>query len=231
MFHVKHFPWLKWTVTGYAGIGIWDFMTDWQSTLHGYLRTLFSYLFPAYVLRGPKKETLQRWDQLNRKHKVVGIGELDNHASVKKIMGFPVSVFPFTKAFRFIRTHVMTEEPLARDIKKDIELLLSALCEGKAYMAAEYYHEAKGFSFAIGDKFKSATMGDEFILENDAILTVILPAAANVRIIKDGILFREETTRQLTCSLGGKGVYRVEASIKVWNRYLPWIFSNPIYVK
>ena len=37
LFHVKHYPWLDWNVTGYTGIGIWDFMTDWQNTLRGYL--------------------------------------------------------------------------------------------------------------------------------------------------------------------------------------------------
>jgi predicted metal-dependent phosphoesterase TrpH len=29
LFHVKQYPWSNWTVTGYTGIGIWDFMTDW----------------------------------------------------------------------------------------------------------------------------------------------------------------------------------------------------------
>jgi hypothetical protein len=231
MFHVKHFPWLNWEVTGYTGMGIWDFMSDWQSTLTGYLNALFSYFYPAFFLKGPKKETLQRWDQLNQSHKVVGIGELDNHDSIKNVMGFPVSVFPFSKAFRFLRTHLITEKPLAKDNRKDIELLLSALSQGKAYVAEEYYHEAKGFSFMVTDNGKSSTMGDDFILDNEACLTTILPATAKVRIIKDGNPFREEITHNLTCTLGEKGIYRVEAYLKVRGKYLPWIFSNPIYVK
>ena len=27
LFHVKHYPWTDWSVTGYTGMGIWDFMT------------------------------------------------------------------------------------------------------------------------------------------------------------------------------------------------------------
>jgi hypothetical protein len=32
-------------------------------------------------------------------------------------------------------------------------------------------------------------------------------------------------------SAGGDGVYRTELSLKVLNRWVPWIFSNPIYMK
>ncbi|MGZ3592809.1 MAG: PHP domain-containing protein, partial [Syntrophales bacterium] len=106
LFHVKHYPWLDWTVTGYTGMGIWDFMTDWQNTLRGYPRSILSFLFPAFFLTGPRKVTLERWDRLNSNAKVVGIGELDNHDTSKRELGFNLSVFPFAKAFKFMRTHV-----------------------------------------------------------------------------------------------------------------------------
>jgi hypothetical protein len=231
MFHVKHFTWMRWEATGYTGMGIWDFMSDWQSTLSGYLKTLLSYLYPAFFLKGPKKETLLRWDQLNQNHHVVGIGELDNHDSVKRVMGLNVSVFPFMKAFKLLRTHVITEKPFAKDTKKDIELLLRALKQGRAYVAAEYYRESNGFSFTLADKNREATMGDEFILDNEACLSAILPSIANVRIIRDGIIFREEVTHKLLCNIRQPGVYRAEAYLKIFGKYLPWIFSNPIYVK
>ena len=99
MFHVKHYPWTDWEVTGYAGFGIWDFMTDWQSSLNGYINALASYFFPAFFLKGPKSETLRRWDQMNRDARVVGIGELDNHYSMRKILGFNFYIFPFMKAY------------------------------------------------------------------------------------------------------------------------------------
>ncbi len=94
LFHVKHYPWLDWSVTGYTGMGIWDFMTDWQSSLRGMAQALYSYCFPALVLRGPKRETLARWDCLNRERRVVGIGELDNHATVTMVGGCRFPFFP-----------------------------------------------------------------------------------------------------------------------------------------
>jgi len=231
MFHVKHFPWLDWTVTGYTGIGIWDFMSDWQSVLNGYMKALLSYFFPAFFLRGPNKETLKRWDELNQISRIVGIGELDNHDSVQKVMGINFSVFPFTKALKFVRNHVITENPLVKDSKKDIELLLSALKRGRVYVAGEYYREAKGFSFVVTDNSRNATMGDDFILDGEACLSIALPATAKIRIIKDGALYREDITHTLSFNINKHGVYRAEAYLKVFGKYTPWIFSNPIFVK
>lgn len=231
LFHVKHYPWLDWTVTGYTGIGIWDFMSDWQGSINGYLKALFSILFPAFFLRGPKRDTLQRWDQLNQVSKVVGIGELDNHGSSRRFCGFPFSVFPFLKAFKFLRTHVITEKPLTKDNTKDIKQIFAALTYGRAYVAAEYYREAKGFSFTVTDNNRSATMGDEFTLNGRASLDTTLPTTAKIRIIKDGFPFREEITRNLTCDIALRGIYRAEVYLEVFSKYLPWIFSNPIYVK
>ena len=231
LFHVKHYPWLDWTVSGYTGIGIWDFMSDWQGSINGYLKAPFSILFPAFCLRGPKRETLQRWDQLNQVSKVVGIGELDNHGSTRRFCGFPFSVFPFSKAFKLIRTHVLTEIPLIKNTKRDVETLFSALKRGRVYIAAEYYREARGFSFTVTDTNLNATMGDEFTLNGRASLVTRLPVAAKIRIIKDGTLFREEITRNLTCPITQRGIYRAEVYLEVFSKYLPWIFSNPIYVK
>ncbi|MBN2568203.1 MAG: PHP domain-containing protein, partial [Deltaproteobacteria bacterium] len=92
LFHVKHYPWKKWDVSGYTGMGIWDFMTDWQSSLDRVPGAIMNYLFPAHVLRGPRKRTLMRWDQLNRDRKTVGIGELDNHNTPKRIFGIKLHI-------------------------------------------------------------------------------------------------------------------------------------------
>ena len=231
MFHVKHYPWLDWKVTGYAGFGIWDFMTDWQSSLNGYINALASYLFPAFLLKGPKPETLRRWDQMNRYARVVGIGELDNHYSIRKILGFNVYIFPYMKALKFLRTHILTEEPLRKDNERDIASLLTALRRGKAYVAGEYYQDARGFSFSITDNGQEATMGDEFILNGQARLDVRTPVTGRIRIIKDSLPFYEEITRNAVCRIIQPGVYRVEVSLRVIGKYLPWIFSNPIHVK
>ncbi|MGZ3592966.1 MAG: hypothetical protein ACXWL9_04310, partial [Syntrophales bacterium] len=172
-----------------------------------------------------------RWDRLNSNAKVVGIGELDNHDTSKRELGFNLSVFPFAKAFKFMRTHVITERPLVKNHVKDIASLLSALKQGRVYVAGEYFHKSKGFSFVMTDDSKRATLGDDFILENEARLSATLPAVAKICVIKDGTVIREEIGRDLAGSISAPGVYRVEAYLRVLGKYRPWIFSNPIYVK
>jgi len=230
-FHVKHFPWRDWSVSGYTGMGVWDFMTDWQSTLKNLPGALIAYLFPSYVLKGPRNITLKRWDYLNKEGRVAGIGELDNHDTPRKILGMTVGVFPFKRAFRFIRTHLLLDNPLKGEAEGDIDTLLKALKNGRAYIAMEYFRAAKGFSLSLSDENGEVTMGDEFSLKGEALLGVKAPEKGKIRIIRDGGLFAETIDKDITCKISRKGVYRAEVYLKVRGKYRPWIFSNPVYVR
>lgn len=230
LFHVKHYPWTDWRVAGYTGLGIWDFMTDWQGSLSGRLRALLSYAFPAYFLRGPSPKTLARWDSLTRERRVVGIGELDNHDSLKRFWGITLSVFPFRRAFGLIRTHVLTERPFSGNSGGDIAALLDALKKGRAYVSLDYYRPATGFSLILTENDRSATMGDEFALERSAELAIRVPHRARIRVIRNGALFHETTGTGLSLAIGEPGVYRAEAELAVLGRRRSWIFSNPVYV-
>ncbi|MBW2648285.1 MAG: PHP domain-containing protein [Deltaproteobacteria bacterium] len=230
-FHVKHFPWRDWSVSGYTGMGVWDFMTDWQSTLNGLPSALAGYFFPAYVLKGPRDITLKRWDYLNKKSRVVGIGELDNHDTPQKILGITVGVFPFKRAFRLIRTHLLLDNPLKGEAEEDMDTLLKALKNGRTYIAMEYFRSAKGFSLSLSDENREVTMGDEFSLKGEALLDVKIPEKGKIRIIQDGGLFAETIDKDITCKISQGGVYRAEVYLKVWGKYRPWIFSNPVYVR
>jgi hypothetical protein len=231
LFHVKHYPWNDWSVTGYAGIGIWDFMTDWQNSLTGHLRAVLSFAFPAYFLRGPASETLERWDRLTQTRPIAGIGELDNHNSRKRVFGMPFSVFPFSRTFRLIRTHILTEIPVSGQSRSDIPLLLESLQRGRAYVSLDHFRPANGFSLTLMDDGQTATMGDEFLLRRSAKLRAAFPHRARIRLIRNGKLFQEAEGEALSATLRASGVYRVEADLKSFGRYRPWIFSNPIYVK
>jgi len=230
LFHVKQYNWKDWKVSGYAGISIWDFMTDWQSSLSSYRRAFFSFLFPAHFLKGPRRVTLERWDTLNQTNKVVGIGELDNHASTKKIGIFNIVAFPFEQAFRFVCTHILTKEPFSMDKDKDIRLVYDSLLRGRCYFSLEYFHKARGFQFLIehnGDKF---CMGDSLKLSGSARIFVSCPKKANIRVLRNGSVVQQATAGNLILPVEEPGVYRVEVYLKAACKYRPWIFSNPIFV-
>jgi hypothetical protein len=74
-------------------------------------------------------------------------------------------------------------------------------------------------------------MGDEFSLQGEAVLRVTIPGSGNIRVIKDGQLCCQASGSSIVHTVSGKGVYRVEAYAKVWGKYRPWIFSNPVYVR
>jgi len=230
LFHVKHYPWQNWDVDGYTGIGIWDFMTDWQNSLDGYFRAFLSYLFPGFFLSGPSRATLERWDCLNQTRHVVGIAESDNHDTLKRFMGMPFPVFPFRKAFRFLRTHILTRRPFSGDGTQDKHLLIDALKRGNVYVALESFRPSKGFTLTVKEKEREATMGDIFLLDQNARLSVMVPATSCIRVVKDGSLFHEEIGQSASCSICQPGVYRIEVSVRCYGKYRPWIFSNPVYV-
>lgn len=230
LFHVKHYAWTDWSVSGYAGMGIWDFMTDWQNSLSSRTRAVLSYAFPALFLRGPAPATLDRWDRLTQERRIVGIGELDNHDSLRRLWGIPIPVFPFSRVFGLIRTHFLFEKPLSGESRTDLAEVLETLKRGRAYISLDHFRSASGFSLTLTEGDRKATMGDEFILDRSAVLRALFPHRARIRLIRNGILLRREIGTELRVDLQEPGVYRIEADLKAFGRYRPWIFSNPLYV-
>jgi hypothetical protein len=230
-FHVKHYPWNNWNVSGYTGISVWDFMTDWQKSLQGYACGFLSFLFPAYFLKGPRRITLERWDALNQIQKTVGIGELDNHATKKSLLGIPFVAFPFRRAFRFIRTHVLTETRFSNNSLEDIHLVYQSLRQARCYFALEYFRKAHGFRFEIKQNDRVFFMGDSLNLSDNTQLQVFLPVKARIRIIRNGSAWLQATEKSFSAQVLETGVYRVEVYLKSACKYRPWIFSNPIFIE
>lgn len=212
IFHVKQYPWKEWNATGFTGFCIWDLQTDWQETLKNYPKAFLSYLFPAYFLKGPKPETLHRWDAFNQTEKKYGIGEVDNHESVRKYFGIKFKIFKFDLAFKMLRTHILTEEPFAKN-NADIQKVYGAIKTGKSFVANDYFFNAKGF---------------EFYKDNDTI-TARTPKKAIIKILKNGRCILEGFSDNVSVQTDGQGVYRCECFLKKFG-LKPWIFSNPIFV-
>lgn len=230
----RAFPWTRWDVTGYAGLGIWDLLSDWSSSLTSPWKTLYACWRPGRVLSGPNPKTLERWDALTQKGRCAAIGEIDNHGHRRRYFGFPKQVFPYEFAFRTIRTHVLLEEPLIKDAARDRTAILAALRLGQSYVSLDLWNNPTGFSFAILDPERRVGPGGEFVRKGPALLEAKLPGPnpARLRLVRDGRVIKEERRRSyLQWDLDLPGVYRIEADQHVAGRWRPWIFSNPIWVK
>jgi len=219
-FHVKHYPWKDWSVSKFDGLGIWDFMTDWQSSLSGYAKALASYLFPAAFLSGPKRETLRRWDTLNQMGRFIGVAECDNHNTRKEIFGF-----------KYLRTHVLLDNPLLKENGTDIAAVCDSLRRGRAYIAHDYLEPATGFSFTLSDGGQVYSMGDELAHRTGMKIDVGLPVQGRIKVLADGTTIYEALAKECSLEVDSPGVYRIEAYLKSWGRFRPWIFSNPIFVR
>lgn len=225
-FEIPSFKWLDWNVDRFTGMGIWDLMTDWQEKLDMEKLTIEVYTNFANWLSGPEDITLKRWDELNQKHKIIGIGEIDNHKSEKEFDKQKIVVFPYDVAFKTITNHILLKEPLAKDFNKAKKQIIQALQYGQVYVAFDYWDDPTDFSFSIEDEGQFASLGDKFKLNEKAEIIVSLPLEARINIVRNGETILELEGDEAIVEITQPGVYRVEA----YRNDLTWILSNPIYV-
>lgn len=232
-FGIRSYAWKNWQISGFDAISIWDLMTDWQEKLSSYFKAFIAFLFPSFILSGPKKETLIKWDELNIKSAdklIAGYGEIDNHNAKKKILGITFRIFPFNFAFKTISTHILLKKPLSKDIDEAKSQVISAIKNANLYIANEKMGTTKGFNFIISDNLKNVYPGEQIDLTTNTLLNVHLPKKSLIRVICNGKLVFYKKAKILEFKISSKGIYRVEVFTKKCFFYKPWIFSNPIKV-
>lgn len=223
------YPWTLWNSDCFDGIEIWNQMSEWMEGLthkNKYLRALH----PRRSIVAPKKETLERWDALNQKRKVPAIGGVDAHGHVHKLWGFiPKKIFHYKVSFRTIRTYILaaTELKPGSDVSAALQVVYEALREGRSYIAHEYSGSAAGFYFWAENENSRADMGGMLTLTKATALQVILPAEAEVALIRNGQKTTVKRGRRLEFPLELKGVFRVE----VYRNGRLWILSNHIRIQ
>jgi hypothetical protein len=163
---------------------------------------------------------LAKWDELNRKRLVVGIGGVDAHA--RRIGPFvPMS---YASLFRTVRTHVLLEDSLQGMLDADSATIYGALAAGRCFIAYERYARATGFRFAARTGNGWAQMGDRLSHAGEVEFVASVPAKGMLRLLRDGRVASETQGEELVHRTSTPGVYRVEAEF----RGRPWIYSNPI---
>lgn len=226
----KTFEWTDWGVDGFTGIEIWNYMSDWQISVQGWLSGLYATLFPDSVLDGPDPRTLARWDERTRHRRVVAIGGSDAHARDFRVCpGITFNHFPYEFLFRGINTHVLSENSFNGNLAHDERIVYDALRAGHCFVAHDGIGESKGFRFSAENTLEDAVIGDE-LLYHWARAQVSVPETGVIRLLRYGALVKEAEGTALETLLDRPGAYRVEVYKKKGKRLRPWIFSNPIYI-
>ena len=145
----------------------------------------------------------------------------------------------YERSFHYVSTRLLAPAKTERDLR-------AALESGHAYVAFDSLVTATGFDFALlkGDQSRDpqrqgagpaplrvAIMGDEVRFEPQTALDIRSPVPATLRLIRNGGLIREQHSRRLLFPVHEPGVYRAEAHLDVRGKLVPWVYSNPIYIR
>jgi len=238
------FPWKHWDVSGYTGLEIWNYMSEFKSLLSGKTKAVAAAFSPDRFITAPFPETLTHWDSLlNAGRKIVAIGGSDAHAQSYSMGPVTRVVFPYKDLFGAVRTHILTDKVLSEDVPTAKLQVLNALKSGHCFVAYDHIGDTTGFSFTAvnaddqmifsKDATQSVRQGDEIILGdlNMIALNVTVSARAEIRLLKDGKVVAKNRGVALQFIASSAGVYRVECYKVYKTQWRGWIYSNPIYVK
>jgi len=226
------YTWNDLSVTGYAGICIWNFSSRWKERVRSLVHGLFFLLFKARMLKGPSRKTLSFWDRLCQQKRVAAIGGSDAHGALFKWGPFSLIPLPYDYALNSINVHLLLERKLSSEFSEAKEQVYGALGGGRLFIAHERLTPAAGFRF-----FYSAvngfclTMGEEATFERGTLF-MKTPHKGEIRLLKDGVILNTWTGLRASYEVEEGGVYRVEVYRRVpFFGLRPWIFSNPIYLR
>lgn len=164
---------------------------------------------------------MSKWDELSQTKRLVLVAGNDAHQNIRF---FGRQIDPYDLTLRFVRTHVLAEVLGEEEI-------LSALASGHAYVSFDILADATGFGFWAEAEKPAGIMGDQILLISGLKLEVRTPAPGRIRIFRNGSPITEIMGDRLTQAIHEAGVYRTEVDLKIRNRWRPWIYSNPIYVR
>jgi hypothetical protein len=130
----------------------------------------------------------------------------------------------YERSFRFVNTHLLSTG-------RSPEELRAALEAGHAYVAFDSLVTAAGFDFSYRVLDRRSVMGDEAPWTPQGVLGVDLPVTAMISLKRNGALVAQAHDSQLRYTPEEPGVYRVEVLLDYNGTLLPWIYSNPIYLR
>jgi hypothetical protein len=164
-------------------------------------------------------ENLAIYDSITRGARVTLVAGMGRAGNLS-VMGAKVGTFD--QLFRFFTTHLLASE-------RNTAPLLGALARGSAYVSFDYLGYVGSFSFYAQSGDAETLMGGNVPLAAGLKLRAVLPAPADrIVMLYDGAeVASAEDAKEIEFAPTSAGAYRVEAL----RNGLPWIVSNPIYVR
>lgn len=205
--------------------------------------------FPAYpelmlasYFRRPD-ENLRKFDEIAANRKISLFAGTDAHSNIGFHLfgddagnkGLNIKIDDYATIFRLARQHVLIEKDklLTRDN------LIESLKAGRSYIGFDVLGDTSGFEyFATTGDGKEAIQGDHLSLSSNMLLRASYNKNYVVRFViyRNGEIYASsaEYTNELEVAVSDPGAYRVEGYRDFLGPpfdKMPWIISNPIYVR
>jgi hypothetical protein len=240
--------WSEWTAP-FDGLEWLNADSEWRDESRLRLaRAFLSYPFRpsetiGSLLDRPDK-TLQRWDDLTGRRRVVGVAGTDAHARLGRqdddTHGYGgnwfVRVPSYEASLGTFALRVSLDRPFSGNAAADAGELIGAIRAGHFFTAIDAIASPAAFEFSAATGRSSAGEGDLIEPGGPIAFTARVNATTGGVIVlrKDGHIVQQHPVPELKLDApGGQGVYRVEVylSSSQGQPPVPWILSNPIYVE
>jgi hypothetical protein len=182
---------------------------------------------------------LAKFDEIAAQRKISLFAGTDAHSNIgfhlfgddagNKPLG--VKLDPYETMFRMARMHVLIE----KDKPFDRETLIEAIRAGRFFVGFDVIGNSSGFSFtAMSSDFLHTQFSMGEVAPWISQIKVVSPLSARIVIFKDGQVFKEQIGSSVATDQLNDGAYRIEVyrdDLGPPFDKMPWIISNPVYVR
>jgi hypothetical protein len=141
---------------------------------------------------------------------------------------FKLLVDTYESGFNYVTNYVLSDRLNTASLGKNIK-------QGHLFMAFKNLGDAKGFQFYAMDKKGgiSGILGDSIRLDQVKSLHALSPLPGRFKLIHDGKTIKTSPEKSYEFKFDSfiqKGTYRIEVELDLQGKFIPWIYTNPIFV-
>jgi hypothetical protein len=222
--------WVDRDVTGFHGIELWNYMSEFKSHVRSRFTALLYAHWPTLAMRGPYPETLRLWDRLLEHEMIYAIGGSDAHAKSYRMGPLERTVFSYRHLMGTANSHLLVREPWTGDLAHDERLVYEALAHGRGFVGYDRLAPTQGTRLLAEDGRNDYTFGETVQAPGPVWFRAQIPARGSIRLLHNGAPVAVSRGRALACKADAPGVYRLEVYRRYAGRQRGWIFGNPIRI-